>query len=272
MKNEKTAIFVLARGYRGSEKYHYLKIIFRNLYIKRANFRKKIIFDLLIFHEGNISNFDQVLIKIFSIDFGIKFVHVKDFFTIPRSVRLPNLPVESLGYEMMCVFNYFRIWSYLKEYQIAIRIDDDCFVREIPQLREDQIFSTAAIIEETHEITTNTLPIFLQELGDSQFYDNKFPYTNVYITRLNFWLQSDVQQYLLNFYMHNDSIINRWGDLPIIGITLKKYGVWNPENDYLKNFEYSHLSHSNIISDGKINQIENNRYKIFKYTIRKLIK
>jgi hypothetical protein len=272
MADEKVAIFVLTRGYNGKNKYHYLKLVFRNLYIKRANFRQNISYDLVVFHEGNISFFDQILIKVFSTDFNIKFVYVKDFFRIPENIRKPYSEIKSLGYEMMCIFNYFRIWNYLKEYDIAIRIDDDCLVRNIPTLREDQVFSCAAISEETHEDTKRTLPVFLQELGDSKFYDDKFPYTNVYITRLKFWLQSDVQKYLLNFFTHNESLINRWGDLPIIGITLKKYGAWNYKSDVLNNYAYIHLSHSSIVKDGKIYLIQNTRFKIFKNTVYKLIK
>jgi hypothetical protein len=272
MQDEKTAIFTLTRGYSGFDKYRYLKLIFRNLYIKRAGSRQKTNYTLLVFHEGNISRLDQVFITIFSAHPGIRFIHIKEYFEIPRNIQVPGTDIKALGYEMMCVFQYLRVWRYLKEYEIAIRIDDDCLVRDIPFLREDQIFACAAVSEEAHENTNNSLPVFLQASGDSQFYDHKFPYTNVYITRPKFWLQHQVQEYLQNIFMHETSIINRWGDLPVIGIILKKYKVWNYDEDILRNFAYMHLSHSSIVEDGKIQIFRNNRFKLFKNTIRKLIK
>ena len=272
MHIEKTVIFALIRGYSGTKKYHYLKIIFRNLYIKRANYKRKLNYDLILFHEGNVNRVDQILIKFLSANFTIKFIYVREFFQIPKNVLVTEVGNNSLGYEMMCVFHYLRVWAYLKEYDIAIRIDDDCLVRDLPSLRKDQIFCTAVVSDETHAETKKTLPIFLKQLGDGAFYDDRFPYTNVYITRVSFWLRDDVQEYLLNFFMNQYSIINRWGDLPIIGVTLKKYGAWNYESDILDNFAYMHLSHSSVVENGEIQLVQNSRSKLFQITARNLVK
>ena len=64
----------------------------------------------------------------------------------------------------MCQFNFFHIWRFIEEYSYALRIDEDIIINDIdPFIFEEmqktgKIFSTGALVPETHELTNQTLP------------------------------------------------------------------------------------------------------------------
>jgi hypothetical protein len=245
-------IFCLTRGYSGFNKMRYLKLILRNLLIRRAIKGSAEKYDSVIFHEGNIGLIDQVILRIFSLDLRLRFVEVDDYFEGLSPARTPKLGGASLGYVMMCRFQYGKVWTYLANYEILIRIDDDCFVSKIPSLLIDQLFACSGIGEETHLETNQTMPIYLKDQNLGDLYDQKFPYTNLYATRGSFWKRTDVQSFLQGVLNKQDSIENRWGDLPVIGVALKAFGAWDYNLNILKDFRYEHFSHRASVETGSI--------------------
>lgn len=266
-----TVIFCLTRGYPFLEKFRYAKLIIRNIHIKKALKNHSNEVDRLIFHEGNISEVDKVLIRLFSFDFALKFVLVNDFFEVCNE-QVENIDENLWGYTMMCRFHYAKVWKYLSHYNILIRIDDDCFVYEIPELPDDKIFLCSGISEETHDRTNESLLSFLRSFQSGQYYDHKFPYTNFYITSSSFWLQEEVQIFLNGFLNHPRSKVDRWGDLPIIGITLKKYADWNFAENLIEGFSYKHYSHRSEVVDGVISYGTDSAGKIIIQLILDLFK
>jgi len=188
---------------------------------------------------------------LFSLDLYIAFVDVQVEFKQPN---ITNTQID--GYTFMCRFNYFGIWKYLDSYDYAIRVDDDCLLRNEPVLKQYQIFGCVGISDEAHEKTNETLPPFLKKHHLSIFYDHKFPYTNLYITKLDFWRQRDVQEFLGAVAATSNSYTSRWGDLPILGVALKAFGSWEAEQSIIEGIEYMHLSHHAYITEGKINFLQ----------------
>ena len=171
---------------------------------------------------------------------------------------------------MMCRFQYGKVWTYLANYEILIRIDDDCFVSKIPTLLINQLFACPGISEETHLETNQSMPTYLKDQNLDVFYDQKFPYTNLYATRGSFWKRTEVQSFLQGVLNNKDSIDNRWGDLPVIGVALKAFGAWDYNLNTLKDFQYEHFSHRAAVEGGSINFEEENSSKIILSSLKKL--
>jgi hypothetical protein len=123
--------------------------------------------------------------------------------------------------------------------------------RFFDNLDNNFIFGTAEISNEGHEYTNNTLPTFLKNVfnsTESSFYNHKFPYTNFYISKLDFWRKQNIQNNLQQISDNPQQIISRWGDLPIIG------SILNFENiniEIIKGVEYAHLSHKSKFKISK---------------------
>ena len=100
----------------------YLKLILRNLLIRRAIKGSSEKYDSVIFHEGNIGLLDQVILRILSLNVRLRFIQVDNYFEGLSPVRTPKLGGASLGYVMMCRFQYGKVWTYLANYEILIRI------------------------------------------------------------------------------------------------------------------------------------------------------
>jgi hypothetical protein len=151
----------------------------------------------------------------------------------------------------MCRFQYQQVWSFLKEFEIAIRIDEDCLIESFPKIEGSTLMTVGYICNETHEITNRTLLSELDKLGLGHFMDGEYPYTNLFVTQVQFWLRKDVQALLNHLGEHPDSLANRWGDLPILGVALKAYGGWDSVKAVNKSLSYLHLSHSTRIHEGR---------------------
>ena len=95
----------------------------------------------------------------------------------------------------MCRFNTFYIWSYVKDFDYILRVDEDCLIEQFDEnqfdiMYKDNIdFCVSQYSIETHSYTNSSLPSFLVKnlnANDDSFYNHKFPYTNVYISRVSF--------------------------------------------------------------------------------------
>ena len=54
--------------------------------------------------------------------------------------------------------------------------------------------------------------------------------------------------------MHPDSLNSRWGDLPVIGVTLKKFANWDSKKAINKKIFYYHHSHRVYVENGRLIQ------------------
>lgn len=246
----KIAAFGLVRGYpKAQDKWRYGQLILRNCSILFQSAAKKEKWDLILFHEGNISRSDQFFLNFLA--FGnISFRDIGDTFRIPRGM-VHTGEIAPLGYSLMCRFQYYGVWKHLADYDVAMRVEEDCFLLRTPRLRDTRGYITAVTCAETHTKTNETLPSFLEGLGDAAHYTQDFPYTNFYITNPQSWLSKPVQEFLSKVAHSPMSIENRWGDIPVLGVALDKFkDVLGP---YTKNsrITYVHLSHLAMVHRGQ---------------------
>jgi hypothetical protein len=247
-KKKGLAIFCLARGYKNWEIYKYFKLCIRNIFILHTLKRNVIRYDLIIFHEGNIHKSHQMFIKVFSLTRSIEFISVVDEFNLPPKFTQPE-GVLNLGYVFMCRFNYLSVWNYLSNYETVMRIDDDVFLVEIDTQYSGGIFDYAFISNEAHEPTNVSLHAYLASKGKEDLYDHKFPYTNFYITKPEYWLRRDVQEFLADIGDRQEGINDRWGDATILGIALKEFQTWS-HTRLRTDVKYLHMSHLSIVTNG----------------------
>ncbi len=254
----KLAIGALVRGYEDVDDYKTL--ILRNKSIhKTINSKLDEPFDMIIFHEGNISKDHQNYIKEKSPE-NIDFIDVNQEFKFDNELISKAVDYERFdsGYRLMCKFNACGIWKYLNEYEYFMRIDEDVIIKKFDinvfktPKSLDGNFYTIQLSKESHEPTNQTLPVYLSDLFNTEqenFYDHKFPYTNFYLTDLNIFRDNNIQNYLSILGNNDDQFIYRWGDLPIIGSILNYF---NYKIKILKNAKYLHVSHDTNISSRSI--------------------
>ena len=253
----KLAIGALVRGYENLNDYKTL--ILRNEAIhKKINSKVDTPFDMIVFHEGNISNNHQKYIKENSPE-DINFIDVNQDFKFEDKLISKAVDYERFdsGYRLMCKFNACGIWKYLNEYEYFMRVDEDVSIKKFdtsiftkPKFL-DRNFYTIKLSKESHEPTNQTLPIYLSDLFTTQqenFYDHKFPYTNFYLTDINIFRDQSIQNVLTLLETNDDQFIYRWGDLPIIGSLLNYFSY---DIKILKNAKYLHMSHDTNISSRK---------------------
>ena len=253
----KIVIAALVRGYDRKQDYNILikrnNNIFRKITSKSEN---KI--DQILFHEGNISKEDESFINSKSPE-SINFVDVSEDFDYDKKLieKIPDLERFGIGYRLMCRFNFLHIWKYIKDFDYLIRIDEDIMIKKfnvnfINNIDKDFVFGTAKFSNETHKYTNQSLPDELMKIfqtNNKNFYNNKFPYTNFYISKISFWNEIEINNALEKIANNDLQFIHRWGDLPIIGSVLNHNNV---KINLLEGIIYSHLSHKNKLKISKV--------------------
>jgi hypothetical protein len=249
MKKAENCIFLLTRGYKYGSLRNYKYLIRRNRLIAKflkspsAKIKGWQKFELVVFHEGNINFFYQVILALFSLK-RLRFINVQENFQLLETNIWTGQSEMPLNYSLMCQFHYFHIWRYLQSYEIVCRIDEDVLVTKFPSLLREFDFIAGSLFPETHQITNDTLPKFLSESNDQDYYNHIFPLTNFYVTKPKLWVRPEIVTFLTRIANFKNSANYRWGDIPIIGVVLHKFMEWNAEVEIDSEIEYFHGSHN----------------------------
>ena len=154
----------------------------------------------------------------------------------------------------MCSFWFIDFWKYVEDYEIIMRIDEDCIIDfNIPEVfdilqektivygawTKDQPFVTHGLNQFTHtflyeHMKTNQIPI----------HNPSGPYTNVIGLNL-VQLRGNLllQDYIKEVEASNHIYIFRWGDLPLWGEAL--FYMCHPTSYCKTNkIKYFHGSHN----------------------------
>lgn len=240
--NRKLAIVCLSKAYDTLDEYN--ELIKRNLSILKFLGTDK---SLLIFNEGNIPLEHQNFIKQVTPQLNIEFVDISFVWN------------NQYKYASMCRFFSYHVWNYCKEYEYILRIDTDCeltFSENINiLLNQNNIFYKSMFWSDSHPPTNQTLPYIIEKLtkkSKNTFWYN-FPYTNVFMSKVNFWLDDPVNKILKKICLSDEQLIYRWGDLPILGSLLNIYAKENVGTLPLKYKHDSHKLYVDCINQKAIN-------------------
>lgn len=240
----RTAVFCLTRGYQNPAMYS--RLIARNMSIHKFIGTSS---DIVLFHEGNISRGHQQFIETKTPELQIKWIQIP--FQFPRDVPLPQETIVTFydgscypGYHVMCEFHTCDVWDYLKNYDVVLRVDEDCILESekwsdvFTCVSPEVPYRTPMFDIETHELTNATLPKWLGE--DASLYDRTMPYTNVFLTRMDVWKREDVRAWIEHVRESRGCIKYRWGDHVLHGVILKKFGIGHGT---MPGYDYYHGSH-----------------------------
>jgi len=211
--------------------------------------------DIVLFHEGNVAPEHQRLIEAETPSLKFKWIQIP--FQFPRDVPLPHETISTFqdgrcypGYHVMCEFHTCDVWDHLKDYDVVLRVDEDCILENekwadvFTCVSPDVPYRTPMFDVETHELTNATLPVWLGE--DAPFYDQTMPYTNVFVTRMDVWNREDVRAWIERVRESRGCIKYRWGDHVLHSVILKKFGIGHGTMD---GYNYYHGSHDRHVAN-----------------------
>lgn len=265
---EKNAIVVLTRGYNMLQGYDYL--IKRNINIyEKIITKSKQNFDILIFHEGNITIEHQKYISSKTPELSLIFSDIretgnKSAFDNTKNIinqdlcpPTPQSKLFPLGYKHMCHFWSIDFLRYLENYKYVIRIDEDCIVTDfdvnvLNEMKEKNIYFTSPHFQGQDEWF---VIVGMKKLWENFITKNKIipkktfekitcPYTNFMIFDIEFIKNNKtINDFLKEIDECHGIYSNRWGDLPIWGMIIttlfEEKTYW--EN---KSIKYYHGSHN----------------------------
>ena len=253
----KKCIAVLTRGY---EHFHnYSLLIQRNKHIENNLLDKTI--DILIFHEGNITEQHQIEIAQQTPLLKIIFLNIKSskaFRNEKENTQFYQPTLEwGIGYRHMCSFWFADFLHFVSEYDYLVRIDEDCNIYSnvdyiFTKLNEYCFISGTCEKDQPHvTLGLNQFTIdFVNKNSDSYvFKQNEVkdppsgPYTNLFGISLNFVRTHDILlKYIQEIDFSNKIYENRWGDLPLWGEVIDY--ITGKESIFIDNtIKYYHASH-----------------------------
>lgn len=213
--------------------------------------------DDIAFHEGNVPAGVQSAV---GKRLDVRFVNLREYggFEVPQGTRL--FPIRtpgsySTGYRHMCRFFALQWMHILRGYEAVMRIDEDVLVHSMESSpfgamtkAPDLVYAYALETGESHEETVNTLRVWMpRHYPDAKIDVSRMFFTNVFLTRVDWWLRDDVQDFLRKVDASGNIYLHRWGDAPIQTIALKLFQA----KTQLFRVDYSHGSTSNEIKAGR---------------------
>lgn len=271
---DKIAIVALTRGYDDISSYQSLLI--RNNHIREYLISKsKFEFDVILFHEGNITPEHQDHIREMS-NLPLIFKDVrkcgnKQAFDNSRDVTNMELcpPTElssqfTIGYKHMCHFWSIGLFDYLADYKYVIRMDEDVFLMDMdPRLLEviveqnikfampwlcpilddpNVIVGMDVLLDRFCKQHNITMPVEYKQICA--------PNTNFIILDLEYFRNNDIVQKFLTAVDKSHGIYsNRWGDAPIWGVIL--FALQDEPVFLCNQIEYYHGSHYHHVNPKK---------------------
>lgn len=248
---KENAIFTLIKG--GSLDVQY------NDYSERCKQLRTVLhknnYEDIAFHEGNVpSKIQQRL----SATYSVRFENVVEYggFTLenPSWNKTLRGPSEyNIGYKHMCRFFALQWMHIMRDYNYVMRIDEDVLVHSMQDpFASSHIYSYALLTTEKHDETLDTFQVWMNQYVKSrnlQQYNVKDMYfTNVFLTKVSFWLQDNVQKFLTDIDNTGHIYLHRWGDAPIQTAALTLFG--KKHVSYFR-VDYSHASTANEIRNGR---------------------
>jgi len=238
----------LTRGYEKIEKYEML--IERNKCIEQLAWSSK--YDHVIFHEGNISQDQQIHISQQTPKLRLTFKDIKQTFErepqrVPSDQECNLHDQFPIGYKRMCRFWFIDFWSFVKDYQYMVRFDEDIHLSAKTQdpvvycLQNDLKYICPTLMREHPDVIDGldrmtTLP--KEDLLN-------IPGTHTEIFDVQYYLTNDKAMEFVRKIDESGCIMkNRWGDAPLTGILVREF---TPEHQYKFNwngFVGKHLSHN----------------------------
>lgn len=270
----KIAIVALTRGYDDVNSYQ--SLITRNNYIQEHLVSKsKFEFDIILFHEGNITAEHQSYIQektslplIFK---NVRECGNKQAFDDKRDVVNMDLcpPTElslrfAVGYKHMCHFWSIGLFDYLADYKYVIRMDEDVFLMKMdPQLLESIIDQNikfvmpwlCPVLDDPNVIVG--LDVLLDRFCKENHITMSVDYSQIYAPNTNFVIfdleyfknSAIVQKFLTAVDQSHGIYSNRWGDAPIWGIVL--FALQEEAFFLCDEIEYYHGSHNHHVNSKK---------------------
>jgi hypothetical protein len=266
---KRIAISVLTKGYDDVNKYQMLINRNNTIFDKIVN-NSSYEFDIIIFHEGNISSDHQSYISSRS-KLPLIFKDVKNcgggnaFDDNKNKVNMELCPptressAYPIGYKHMCHFWSIDLFEYLSDYKYTIRIDEDVLIDNFGDhildkiINEDIKFSVALARHYMGHLDNPDVMVGLQRLTE-EFYEknNLNPniefkdilgcYTNFMIVDLEYFTNNKlIQSFLQDVEDSHGIYSNRWGDASIWGII--GYALMDEPVYILDMVSYYHGSH-----------------------------
>ena len=248
----------LTKGYNNIE--NYSQLIKRNIHIDNNLIDKSV--NILIFHEGNITDEQQIYIKEQTPNIKIIFVNISNisFHNSKKDILFEEAHEFNLGYRHMCSFWFINFFDAVKEYDKLLRIDEDCFIdSNIDRifLELDQYIFISGIIAYDFDFVTKGLNNFtldfMNKHKDFNFKTNlpqkpNGPYTNLFGMSLSkIWNNDIFHKYKNEVDISNMIYKRRWGDLPLWGEAITY--IFDIKSLKIDNtIKYFHGSHNKYVN------------------------
>jgi hypothetical protein len=219
---------------------------------------------VLIFHEGNISELDQLYIKYATPRLLFTFINVNGDYAFRKEKDMVELDPETtvLGsrqYRHMCSFWFVDFWHFVNEYDYVLRIDEDVCIQSSADDMLNMLKLTPFIYgawTKDLELVSRNLSEFshieFEKLGikssNTDYINIVAPYTNLIGFNLKILRENTfLHKYIKAVDDSNEIYIKRWGDHILWGEVI--YYLYH--DLYMKMFsiiKYYHGSHNQQIN------------------------
>ena len=263
----KYCICVLTRGYK--HKIQYSDLIRRNKAISHVLRDEPIDYEMVIFHEGDIDKEQQEYIKVKSKNSEIIFKNIESYFSRVQHdshnshseccYQTALSDSFSDGYKTMCRFWIEGLFQYVKNYDYIVRIDEDCFMKQLPlhqitqrMAKHDSYFGTAISLSEDDPDVKIGFDSFVSNIykksgKKAPNMQDPIPNTNFMVINTRISKNPLFNEFVTKVIETNCIQINRWGDHILWGAAIS-YIYGSNRIEHMDEVKYIHGSFENGVN------------------------
>jgi alpha 1,2-mannosyltransferase len=223
-----------------------------SLYFLYNNYLAFYNYDIILFHDEVLSPATQVdILQYVSLDPNVSIRFYKIVLKTPDWINatvmndsIKSKPVNwwrDEGYRNMCRFYGVELVKYVSNYEYYMRLDCDSFIEEpiadlfqwckrgsldyvCHKIQTDCHICNQQLLETTHEyMKSHNINVSLPTvIHNGNTYINAF-YNNFHITRIGFWQNNQVSQYIDYLDKTGNMYYYRWGDAPIHTLAIQLF-------------------------------------------------
>jgi hypothetical protein len=284
-----------------------IQLLKKSLDLLYLNYNNKFKHDIIIFYDHNFPFSVEEQIEIINKRSEIKFRCIDNKLWCPpdcdelrqkTDINLWKDPKFSIGYRNMMRWYGILIYKYLYSlgYEMYMRMDDDSFI--LSEINYDMFkflyennyeYAFRAYCNDYHGSCIDLIEYTYKYINKFKIkkywidrFINKFNplsynrlgyYNNFMITKLDFWMRQDVQNFLNYIDQSGFMYTKRWGDLMIQSISVQifmnrnsvyHFNDWKYEHATFQNFDTQYK----LVWGGLYPKIEKDSYVLDEYDIK----
>jgi len=229
-----------------------MSLLMRSLRLLQQNYLDKFPHDVIMFHEGDFLEPQQIMLKDLCPSLTFREVNIDPppHIDVSQHRQWSMIGRFGVGYRNMCRFFAMGLYPLIQDLDYYMRLDDDSFIQSpvtedpFETMSKNSLQYGFRCTRPERSSSINGLVECMRQNGvPGVKWNKKIFYNNFHIAKPTLWLREPIKSVLEAIDKHGGIYMQRWGDAPIQTLLVRAF-IPNGLRHCFTGFKYSHGRHT----------------------------